>query len=113
MLEEYVDAMKKENQKLVDVASTDMSHLLFFFKLLYTTIAESYENDPNQHYPPPMDERAKARQRELRQQKEAGKKRKLENKLLTWKKIDEQFKNGEISERVRIKIIFHCSRMSC
>ncbi|KAJ0392373.1 hypothetical protein P43SY_011877 [Pythium insidiosum] len=111
MLEDYTKAMNAASLPLrAGSESTDLSDLLFFFKLLYSHIAETYEKDPRQNRKPPMDEHEKERQRMLRHQKEAGKKRKLANKQEAWEKIEAALQAGEIDEVPKNGRCYNCKQ---
>ncbi|DAZ97035.1 TPA: hypothetical protein N0F65_012904 [Lagenidium giganteum] len=111
MLQEYVEAMKQHELPLREGAEeTNLDDLLFFFHLLYSTITERYESDPKMFRKPPMDEAEKERQRELRRQKEAGKKRKLETRQQQWKQIEEALAKGEITEKPRNGRCYNCKQ---
>lgn len=111
MLEEYVEAMQKADGTLRGGSeSTQMSDLLFFFNLLYCQITERFDVDPGRKRRPPMDEEEKERQRLMRTQKEAGKRRKKENKLQAWTKIVHALETGEITEKPRGRC-FNCKKL--
>uniref|UniRef100_K3WYM5 tRNA-uridine aminocarboxypropyltransferase 1 n=1 Tax=Globisporangium ultimum (strain ATCC 200006 / CBS 805.95 / DAOM BR144) TaxID=431595 RepID=K3WYM5_GLOUD len=108
MLEEYVDVMVNAKGTLREGSeNTKMSDLLFFFELLYCQISERFEVDPGRKKRPPMDEEEKERQRLMRTQKEAGKKRKKENKHEAWTKMVHALETGEITEKPRGRC-FNC-----
>ncbi|CAI5736115.1 unnamed protein product [Peronospora destructor] len=85
MLEEYTAAAKKAAITLPEGSeTTQLSDLLFFFKLQFTRIVEHFENETDPERKPPMDADEKERRRVMYSQKEKGKKRRFENKLQAW-----------------------------
>lgn len=99
MLAEYNDAAKQAEIKVRDGSeATDLSDLYFYFNLLYGYITDKYVSNPNLDEPPPMNEDAKERRRQLYNQKEAGRKRKLANKHSSWVQIKTALEKGEITQ---------------
>lgn len=109
MLMEYVDAMEKAGAAL-PAEKTQLADLLFFFELQFTRIVDVFETDPQRYRKPPMDEGEKERQRLLRNQKEAGKKRRLENKRAAWDKIARAMSSGEVEAPPRMEKCFNCKK---
>ncbi|KAE8891007.1 hypothetical protein PF005_g14140 [Phytophthora fragariae] len=96
MLEEYVAAATKAEITLPEGSdASQLSDLLFFFKLQFTRIAEHFENDADPNRKPPMDADEKERRRLMYSQKERGKKRRLENKLQAWEARSKAVQSGE------------------
>ncbi|TMW66399.1 hypothetical protein Poli38472_004164 [Pythium oligandrum] len=111
MLEDYTKAMKQAGLPLrAGSEDTDVSELLFFFHLLYSHIADRYEKDPKQLRKPPMDENEKERQRQLRNQKESGRKRKLVNKQEAWESVQAALERGEITEVPKNGRCYNCKQ---
>lgn len=109
MLEEYVAAAQAANVPLrAGAKASQLPDLLFFFKLLYCQISDTYDRETKSK--PPMDEEEKERQRLMHDQREKGKKRRLENKNEHWRRISEALESGEISERPRNGRCFNCKQ---
>lgn len=89
---------------------TQLADLLFFFRLQFAEIAVNYEKDPKLFRKPPMDANEKERQRTMRNQKEAGKKRRLENKREAWEKVVRAMASGEIDKPPRHGKCFNCKK---
>lgn len=111
MLSEFIAAMKAAGAVLPPSADkVEPADLLFYFNLVHTCIADTYENDPNQKRKPPMDEGEKERQRILRNQKDAGKRRRIENKREAWERISRALETGEIQELPRSGKCYNCKK---
>jgi hypothetical protein len=111
MLIEYVEAMMKAGVPLPPRAEkTQLTDLLFFFRLLFLRIADTYEKDPKLSHKPPMTAEEKERQRKMRNQKEAGKKRRLANKREAWEKVTRAIAAGEIDKPPRLGKCFNCKK---
>jgi hypothetical protein len=96
MLEEYTAAAKKAEIALTEgPAPTQLSDLLFFFRLQFTRIVEKFEDEDNPERKPPMDAAEKERRRLMYSQKEKGKKRRLENKQQAWEARAKALEAGE------------------
>ncbi|CAI5728929.1 unnamed protein product [Hyaloperonospora brassicae] len=96
MLEEYTAAAKTRSMSLREGSEiTQLSDLLFFFKLQFTRIVEHCEKETDVERKPPMDADEKERRRLMYSQKEQGKKRRLENKLQTWHARSLAIQSGE------------------
>ncbi|KAL4138821.1 hypothetical protein KRP22_002499 [Phytophthora ramorum] len=93
MLEEYTVAAKKAEITLPEVSK--LSDLLFFFKLQFKRIVEQFEDESNPDRKPPMEADEKERRRLMYSQKEAGKKRRIENKLQAWEARSKAVQTGE------------------
>lgn len=101
MLKDYVNAMNTAGLALRQGSeTTNLDHILFFFDMLYSHIKEYYSQNTTftKLRSLPMDETEKERQRHLHNQKEAGKKRKLELKRERWRQYEEALQKGEITK---------------
>ncbi|KAF4323273.1 hypothetical protein BBO99_00001547 [Phytophthora kernoviae] len=97
MLEEYTAAAKKVGIKLSGGSeNTQLSDLLFFFKLQFARIVEIFDKEADPSRKPPMDADEKERRRLMYCQKEAGKKRRLENKLQAWEERAKALQSGKL-----------------
>ncbi|CAI5705382.1 unnamed protein product [Peronospora effusa] len=96
MLEEYTAAAEKAAITLPKGSeTTQLSDLLFFFKLQFSRIVEHFENEADPEKKPPMDADEKERRRVMYSQKEKGKKRRLENKLQAWETRSKAIQVGD------------------
>lgn len=109
MLEEYVAAARAADVPLrAGSEQTQLSDLLFFFNLLYSQIADTYDRDVKSK--PPMHEEEKERQRVMHDQREQGRKRRLEQKHEHWRRVTRALESGEITERPRNGRCFNCKQ---
>lgn len=109
MLEEYVAAAQAAEVPLREGSEkTQLPDLLFFFDLLYSQIATAYDREVKSK--PPMDEEEKERQRVMHDQREQGRKRRLEQKHEHWRRVTHALESGEITERPRNGRCFNCKQ---
>ncbi|RLN96036.1 hypothetical protein BBJ28_00020406 [Nothophytophthora sp. Chile5] len=115
MLEEYTSAATRAGITLPAGSETaQLSDLLFFFNLQFTRIVEHFENEGNPNRKPPMEADEKERRRIMYDQKEAGKKRRLEAKQKEWEERVKALEAGEdppVTERgKRQRRCFNCKQ---
>ncbi|OQR85352.1 hypothetical protein ACHHYP_11913 [Achlya hypogyna] len=106
MLEEYLTALQKRN--LTPSMTDPVGGLLYFFNIVHDVILETHKTDPNRQLErAPMSEAAKELQRLRHSQKEAGRKRKLENREAHKKKLADDIRNG-VLPRWPTKKCYNC-----
>ncbi|RLN71450.1 hypothetical protein BBJ28_00014990 [Nothophytophthora sp. Chile5] len=115
MLEEYTSAATKAGITLpAGSEAAQLSDLLFFFKLQFTRITEHFENEGNPNRKLPMEADEKERRRIMYDQKDAGKKRRLEAKQKEWEERVKALEAGEdppVTERgKRQRRCFNCKQ---